>query len=106
MTKEWRVALVPRNMMESIVKSVICLKMLKIKNVKFNKNNSTYFTIFQPIDRCSETDHSYVCRNGGTCLIDDAGQLTCKCHQKYTGQRCELGKKTKIYIKINQCFII
>ena len=68
------------------------------------KTTFTHYYVCQPIDRCSETDHSYACQNGGTCLVDDTGQLTCKCHLKYTGEKCEIGKKTKITININQCF--
>ena len=90
------------------MKSVSCLNIIQvdydINGTSLNSITTTFwhYSVCQPIDRCSETDHSYACQNGGTCTIDDAGQLTCKCHPQYTGQRCEIGKKTKITININQ----
>ena len=32
-----------------------------------------------------------ICRNGGTCTVDDKGKVGCICRKEYSGTYCEKG---------------
>ena len=42
-------------------------------------------------DKCSPND-TYICKNGGTCVIRGKGDAICACSDKYEGLTCETGK--------------
>ena len=44
------------------------------------------------VDKC-EADGRSVCKNGGFCLIDGEGLVTCMCPKEFEGQHCEISKK-------------
>lgn len=49
------------------------------------------------LDECSRT----TCHNGGKCHMN-RGKAVCDCHERYEGDRCEIGKKftEEIYNKV------
>jgi hypothetical protein len=48
--------------------------------------------------------NSGTCINGGICLDDFKGGFSCKCMIGFTGEKCEIGKFTKI--NLNQSRVV
>ena len=43
------------------------------------------------LDRCSPGKIN-ICRNGGTCLIAEEGDLSCACDVRFKGAYCQIGR--------------
>ena len=48
-------------------------------------------SLWQLKGKCSPNGDD-VCKNGGTCQVDDKGMVTCSCSKEYKGEQCEIGK--------------
>ena len=44
------------------------------------------------LDVCSNDGHN-VCKNGGTCYVEQENIIKCNCPQEFDGHYCEVGKK-------------